>query len=231
VTVTHHNGRTFDFVARLDPGNRPYRLTAADPSLLQKPRYWTPGLCLNQGEEGACVPHGVEGEALASPVRVKPPEPQALAFDGYDWCRRNDPFPGEDYDGTDVNTGMKWGRLMGWWTGWRWAFNMLELRTALEEGPVVIGVDWLSGMYEAPGGVLEARGQVVGGHCILVTGYTPDHKPSRQMRGYPQPAYRLRNSWSADWGINGTAYTRAEDLDRILFQAGGEAAVAVGRKA
>jgi hypothetical protein len=217
--------RTFDFRARLDPGNLPYRLTATDPALNGKARFWTPGATLDQQSEGACVPHGIVADALASPARVKMPhdQAQALAFQGYRWCQRNDPWPGEDYEGTDVNTGMKWGRLMGWWTGWRWAFNLNELRVALEEGPVVLGLDWYSEMYTAARGVLRVRGEVVGGHAILATGYTPHHD---RLGG---PAWRLKNSWGPDWGANGSAWISAPDLDRILFRAGGEAAVPVNR--
>jgi hypothetical protein len=221
LTVTHR-GRTFDFRARLDPGNLPYRLQAT-VDLTGAARYWAPGVTLDQQAEGACVPHGVVGDALASPVRVRRTNAQALAFEGYDWCRRNDIYAGENYDGTDVNTGMKWGRLRGFWAGWRWAHNMRELRAGLEEGPVVLGLDWHEDMYEAPSGILHVNGDVVGGHCILATGYTPRHPV---LKG---PAWRLKNSWGPKWGTRGSAYIKAADLDRILFQAGGEAAVPVNR--
>lgn len=226
--------RTLDYVARLDERNRAHRLTAADPSLLQKSRYWVPGYpVLDQGAEGACVGFGCTGEAMASPVRVKFPRlgvkrdlsGDAEAFDLYRRAKEIDEWEGVDYEGTSVRAGMLVGRERGWWSGFRWAFSMLELRAALEEGPVVIGVEWFDSMYETGrNGDVTVDGPSVGGHCLVVTGYSPDY----MRRG---PRYRWRNSWGSEYGVHGSAYIRSVDLDRILFQSGGEAAVAIGRSA
>lgn len=148
-----------------------------------------------------------------------------LLFDVYNRAKEIDEWEGVDYDGTSVRAGMMVGRERKWWSGFNWAFNMNELRNALSIAPVVIGVEWRDGMYEAPGGILEATGPVVGGHCVLITGYTRRH---RKLRG---PAYRIRNSWGADWGLNGSAYMAPAGLESILFGAGGEAAVPVGKTA
>ncbi len=220
----------------LDPRNKQYRVVAAPDDLMQRSRYWVPGPVLDQGREGACVGFGCTAEYAASPVRgpllrdiagvtQKTPTEVGnnLAQGIYRRAQQIDEWQGENYSGTSVLAGMKVGQERGWWSGYRWALNMAELRAAIEEGPVVIGIEWRSGMYRAPGGILAVSGEVVGGHCILITGYTPRHRKLKV------PAYRLRNSWSEDWGINGSAWIAADDLDRILFQAGGEAAVPVGR--
>jgi hypothetical protein len=208
-----------------------------------------PGVVLDQGSEGSCVGHGCVGEYIASPARGNlgkytvvdnaypgtsqphlawPAQPAKighdLAVNVYRRAKEIDEWEGIDYDGTSVRAGMLVGRERGWWQSFRWAFNMLELRAALEEGPVVIGVEWTEDAYEAPGGIMQTTGRVVGGHCVLVTGYSPKHLRIRR------PAYRIRNSWSAQWGANGSAYLAADDLNRILFQAGGEAAVPFGRQ-
>jgi hypothetical protein len=224
---------TLDYVPRLDERNRAHRVTAA-PDLMHTARYWTPGTVItDQGREGACVGHGVTNEWLASPVRGRFPglswigteiAANRLALDIYNRAKAIDEWEGVDYDGTSVRAGMLVGRERGWWSGFSWAFTMTELRTALEAGPVVLGVEWRDDAYEAPDGILHATGRAVGGHCILLTGYTPRH---RTIGG---PAWRLRNSWSKSWGLAGNAYIPHADLDRILFRAGGEAAVPVGRK-
>ncbi len=185
----------------LDPRNKNYRVAAAPDDLMQRSRYWVPGPVLDQGREGACVGFGCTAEALASPVRVKtePRPANMVARDVYLEAQRIDEWVGENYEGTSVLAGMKVGRERGWWSGFRWAMSTAELRAV--------------------------SGEVVGGHCILVTGYTPRHRKLKV------PGYRLRNSWSEDWGINGSAWIAADDLARILFQAGGEAAVPVGRAA
>jgi hypothetical protein len=229
--------RTFDYVPRLVEANRAFRIRAgAQPWLTERSRYWVPGLSvLDQGTEGACVGFGCTGEAMASPVRQR--FPKVKMTDGATWrdaaemiarkvykeAQQIDEWEGVAYEGTSVRAGMLVGRERGWWDGFSWAFTMDELRTALETGPVVLGVLWTEGMYEAPGGRLAVTGPVVGGHCILATGY------SANWRG-GGPHYRLRNSWGRSWGVNGSAYIQAGHLNKILFEEGGEAAVPTGRK-
>jgi len=213
---------TLDYVPKLDERNRAYRITA-DRDLTMQARYWTPGsVVTDQGTEGACVGHGTVNEYLASPARGRLPDANTTAYEVYRAAQRIDEWQGEDYDGTSVRAGMLVGRQRGWWSGFQWAFTMAELRVALETGPVVIGVEWTAGMYDAPGGRITVTGPVVGGHCLLLTGYTPNwHKLG--------PHYRLRNSWGLTYGARGSAYIHANDLQRILFASGGEAASAVGR--
>jgi hypothetical protein len=230
--------RTFDYRPRLVEANRQFRVQGAHqfPLLANISRYWIPGLSvLDQGSEGACVGFGVTGEAMASPVRQRFPKVQMT--DGATWrdasevmarkvykeAQQIDEWEGDSYDGTSVRAGMLVGRERGWWDGFRWAFSMADLRAALEEGPVVLGVLWTEGMYEALGGRLVVTGPAVGGHCILSTGY------SANWRG-GGPHYRLRNSWGRSWGLNGSAYIKDSHLNKILFEAGGEAAVPVNRK-
>jgi hypothetical protein len=227
--------RTLDYVPRLVEANRRFRLTPADPALLKTARYWTGGVVLDQGQEGSCVGHGVVGEYLASPVRGKPGSlgdrqfygpasvGHQLAVDVYNRARQIDEFEGDFTDGTSVRAGMLVARERGWVSGFQWAFNLTELRTALESGPVVIGVEWREDSYDTqPNGDLRVGGPVAGGHCVVVTGYSPNYA-GRGAR------YRLRNSWGASFGINGNCYIKPDDLDSILFRSGGEAAIPVGR--
>ncbi len=226
MSVTTHAGRTFDFRARHAESNRSYGIRGLVQAVPTKPIWHASGVTLNQGEEGACVPHAVIAEALASPLRCKPADPQALAFTGYDWCRRNDRYPGEDYAGTDVDAGMRWGREQGWWDSYRWAFGMADVKRALTVGPVVLGIDWDEAFYEPRrDGLLVPGGTIVGGHAILLTGWSP--RFTRLSRA-PE-VYRLKNSWSDSWGINGSGYIRAEDLEHLLVERRGEAAVPIGR--
>lgn len=214
--------RTFDYIPRLDPRNLPYRVSVADPELLGRSRFWVaPRAVLDQGREGACVGHAVTHEYGSSPVRGK--ISNTLAFRIYERAQQLDPWEGENYDGTSVQAGMLAGREQGWWGGFRWALNMVELRAALELGPVVIGVLWTFEQYEAEGGVVRIGGPEAGWHALTITGYTPRH------RKLAAPAYRWRNSWGKEYGINGSAYISETDLDSILFRAGGEASVPADR--
>jgi hypothetical protein len=227
--------RTLDYIPRLVEANRRFRLTAADPALLKTSRWWTGGVVLDQGQEGSCVGHGVVGEYLASPVRGNPfvVTPGAmdtkdraghqLAVAVYNRAKEIDEWEGVNYEGTSVRAGMLVARERAWCDSFNWAFNLLELRAALEDGPVVIGFDVHDRMFDTePDGDWIPDGPVEGGHCALVTGYSANYAG----RG---PRYRVRNSWGHDWGSNGNAYISPENLDKVLFQSGGEAAVPTGR--
>jgi hypothetical protein len=220
-----------DYVPRLVDANRRYRVTAP-VDLAKQSVWWLGGVVLDQGQEGSCVGHGVVAEWLASPVRGNlgnyttlgaQIEGHRRAVDLYNRAKEVDEFEGVNYDGTSVRAGLLVGRERGWYSGFNWAFNLTELRAALQTGPVVIGIDVLASMYDTqPNGDWAPSGPPVGGHCCLVTGYSPAYSG----RG---PRYRIRNSWGQGWGSNGNAYIAPADLDRILFAAGGEAAIPTGR--
>lgn len=224
-----------DYSPRLVEANRQYRVAAPPADLSKQAVWWAGGVVLDQLNEGSCVGHSVIGEWLASPVRGKlgnyttlgaQIEGHRRAVDVYNRAKAIDEFEGVDYDGTSVRAGLLVGRERGWYTGFRWAFNLTELRAALQDGPVIIGVEWHEDSYDTqPNGDLRTTGPVVGGHCLLVTGYSPNYN----NRG---PRYRLRNSWGR-WGLRGTGdgYIAPDALDGILFAAGGEAAIPVGRRA
>lgn len=210
--------RILDYVPRLVEANKDHRvgLAATETAV-----WWTGGKVLDQGAEGACVGFGTTGEYGASPVRGSISDYLALTV--YRRAKEIDEYEGIDYSGTSVRAGMLVGREKGWWDGFKWAFNMDELKSALRIGPVVIGVNWYESMYEAPKGIVRISGEIIGGHCLLLTGYSPNYSG----RG---PTFRWRNSWGMNYGINGNGYISQDNLNNLLFVAGGEAAVPVGRK-
>ncbi len=231
--------RTLDWISRHDPASKNYSIRPLIGAT-RKPRtrvFWQPGpLVLDQAREGACVGHGWINEATSSPVRVDfsratlpagfTPEPQRLAFELYYWCRKNDEWAGENYDGTSVLAGAKGMKMLGLLREYRWCFGIQDvIDTLLTYGPVVLGIPWLDGMYRAPNGELRVTGQVVGGHCILAVGYDPEHQ---WADGTVSPGIALLNSWGADWGVQGVAWIRVADLARLLADRG-EACVAIGR--
>lgn len=229
--------RTLDYVPRLVEANLNHLIRDAAPPqadvgvLWRRSRWWTGGPVLDQGREGACVGFGCTGEAMASPVRIyfdSSDTTQAelgnrIASQVYHRAKEIDEWEGVDYDGTSVRAGLLVGRERKWWGSFKWAKNVDDLRMGLEWGPVIIGVVWTERMYETDrGGLVEIGGQEVGGHCLLITGYSPDY-------GSHGPRFRWRNSWGREYGVAGNGYIRPVDLDQILFQAGNEAAVVLDR--
>lgn len=176
-------------------------------------------LQLNQGEEGACVGFGTTGVINA--------EPQVhsflddFAFNLYYEARRNDPWPGEDYDGTSVRAGAKVATMWGFFSGYAFTQDVeLLARYLLNHGPVTIGVDWHRGMDRVdPEGYVYATGEVRGGHCVVIDGVVWNMKGEDNR-------FRFRNSWGPDWGLNGRGRIKAADL-QFLFDNNGSACTPV----
>lgn len=215
------------------PNHDPRSLAFAVRSVIQtvptpRNKLWRTGQILDQGREGACVGFGWTAEALSTPVAVNlsrtkikvPTEPNAFARNIYREAQKIDEWAGESYEGTSVLAGAKVMRSLNLVREYRWAFTSDDiLDSLLTKGPVVIGIWWYSGMYNAPNGVLSVSGQKVGGHCLAIVGY---RLAKDSKTGYD--SYILQNSWGNDWGINGLAEIRVDQLNELI-QDEGEACV------
>lgn len=224
--------RVLDWVSEHDERSRQYGFGAVVPpdSVPVRPQMWTEGTVLDQGREGACVGYGWMAELLCEPAAPSP-QPTAqvgavLASAYYKRAQVLDEFPGEDYSGTSVLAGAKVMQENNFIGEYRWCFSVDQVRDAvITEGPVVIGIPWFDGMYETPPtGLVDVSGSAVGGHCITITGYHPEF----QIDSYSGPVFRWRNSWGPDYGINGSAYVKYDDLASLLAQQG-EACVPMQR--
>lgn len=210
---------------RFDVRSRDYPVRTLVGQARPEPRQrlWRPGTVLDQGAEGACVGFGWVDELLAAPGRVVGKQTIGkatdLALEIYHRAQEIDEWPGEDYEGSSVLGGAKAMQERELITGYRWCFSIEDLRDAIiTTGPVVIGINWYESMYEAPEGIVEVEGDMVGGHCLVVTGYSPERQ-----------AFRWRNSWGKSYGINGNAWVSYEDMAELLEDQG-EACVPVGRQ-
>lgn len=233
-THVDNSQRVLDRVPNLHPDNRNYPVRSV---IRGRPRphnrTYRPGLTLDQGFEGACVGFGWAHEAQASPVRVDwervravavNPDPDSVARRIYRAAQMIDEWAGESYEGTSVLAGAKVMGQFGLVREYRWAFGIQDVvDTLLAKGPVVLGINWHSSMYDAPGGVVRVSGPVVGGHCILAIGY---RVASPLLNG--EDGVLLQNSWGESWGDGGLALISVRDLDALL-RARGEACVATRR--
>jgi len=220
-----------DWRSQHDPKSREFPMRALiRTTVTPRPRHWKAGAVLDQGSEGACVGFGWTGELLASPRRapakVGRERGSAFALDVYRRAQQIDEWPGEGYSGTSVLAGAKVIQERGFIDSYRWCFGLSDVRDAIiVEGPVVLGIPWYESMYDTDAGYeVIVDGEQVGGHCILATGYHPEHPEfdGREM-------YRLRNSWGPTWGHEGNGWIDAGDLSDLLAD-GGEACVPIGRR-
>lgn len=173
---------------------------------------------LNQGEEGACVGHGVAAELSALPIAI--PTGQEFAFRLYELARAEDRKMGYNFpEGATVLGGLRAAKELGLIQGYRWAQSFEEIRDAvLSHGSVVMGTWWYTGMdsWDAHG-LVQAVGHRRGGHAWTIVGYLPSHPIHGEV-------FEAINSWGPGWGKRGLFYITPDDLRR-LFEDDGEAAI------
>jgi hypothetical protein len=96
----------------------------------------------------------------------------------------------------------------GYITAYHHAFGLQHALEALVLTPVIVGIDWLDS-FDKPGrnGLVKitASSRVRGGHEIEAFGLDVD---ARLIWFY--------NSWTAQWGLNGTFCMSWDDFDQLL---------------
>jgi hypothetical protein len=218
-----------DWRSAHDPASENYPIRPKLGAIEPKPKDWRTGSVLDQGREGACVGFGWTADLIAAPR----PDPYCTASSGntyarnvYYEARRIDEWPGESYEGTSVLAGAKVVQARGFIGSYRWCFGIEDVRDAvIAEGPVVIGIPWYSQMYDTrPSGLVEVGGDLVGGHCLVLTGYHPGMRITGEDWDARFHVFKWRNSWGESYGRHGSGYIRYEDL-RDLLADWGEACV------
>jgi len=154
-------------------------------------------------------------------------------------CKKIDEWPGEE--GTDLRSAMKvlnkigvptekawpytddilnigepekWADLIARWAsiGSYWSINSLEeLKTALVDSPVMIGVPVFEEWMEPVKGVIsypQDPDYVWGGHAICVCSYNDNTK-----------LVKFKNSWSSYWGDKGYGYLSYRYINDFLWSA------------
>lgn len=218
--VTTPAPRVLDRLVSFDEQSKAYPIRTLVAGKRPRGYTWAGGpVVLDQGTEGACVGFSIAQELAARPVAIADVDAQT-AFTIYRAAQMIDEWPGESYSGTSVLAGMKTLQATGYYTEYRWAFSLLDLILAVGyAGPVVLGVNWREGMWDPDAdGTLHVDGPVAGGHAILCRGVSV----SRKM-------FRLRNSWSDQWGLDGECFVSFDDMQKLLDDQG-EAAIPVGRR-
>lgn len=148
-----------------------------------------------------------------APGVYAPDETFAVAL--YSLATRLDTIRGQ-YRPTDTGSSglgiAKALRALGLATSYTHAFSMSALTSALQSGPVMIGIPWLTSMEDPDGDgrlVVDPASEIAGGHEVEIAQYdaiTGD--------------YWITNSWGPGWGIDGRAYLTTPDLRWLLKQQG-----------
>jgi hypothetical protein len=196
-----------DRCVHFDERSRAFPIRALIPTTAKPRGYtWSCPIQLDQGSEGACTGFAVTQEAAARPV-VVPGLTNDDARTVYYRARQLDEWEGEDYDGSSVLAAIKAGKELGWYSEYRWAFGLDDVILAIGyRGPVVLGVNWYTGMMQPDRDwYLRVTGIVEGGHAILANQVNVRDR-----------WVGLRNSWGG--ACNGRI--TFDDLDRLLHEQG-----------
>jgi hypothetical protein len=120
-------------------------------------------------------------------------------------------YPAEDTGSSGVACGKSL-KALGLATGYKHAFSIDALKSALQSGPVLLGIPWLNSMFDtATDGRISVKASsgVAGGHEIECSKY--DAVNGR---------FWIPNSWGESWGVKGWAYFSEADLSYLLSQQG-----------
>ena len=185
---------------------------------------WGSTFTLNQGAEPECVGFSWSGELGAKPVVI--PVDNARGRSLYREAQAIDRAEGRHWDaGASVLAGAKAVQRAGLMPEYRWAFGVGQFATGVSRvGPGVMGVDWHEGMMEPDGaGYIHPTGGLVGGHAILVRGYSVTKR-----------RFLLHNSWGPGWGGRGGApkgccWLSHDDMGELLSRAYADACLPMRR--
>lgn len=201
------NKRSMGRVHVPDERDRKFKLQLSAVGSSRQYRWWRCGPVLDQGLEPSCVGQAWAGWLQASPHPQNPLSPSGI----YNIAKKYDVWNGEDYDGTSVRAGAKVITLTGQVSRYEWTYSADDaVEYLLENGPIVLGTLWTSGMSNPDRhGIIKPDGSNQGGHAYLAYGVNLN-------RGLVY----IRNSWGRAWGYNGNARIKIEDLQKLLDQNG-----------
>lgn len=197
-----------------------FQVQAGDPMLLASVRHKVNIPILDQGNLGSCTGHAgtavIASEAFwtGGSVVLATTDPHEYAVDLYSAATKIDPWEGQyepDDTGSDGLSIAKVLRQRELISGYLHATSLNATLTALAKNVVMVGTSWLTGMYEPDvrTGKLNVTGSVEGGHE-----YVLDEIDVERQRVW------IRNSWSAQWGIQGRAWMSWADLGKLLADQG-----------
>lgn len=179
---------------------------------------------LDQGEVGSCTGNACEGAIGTSgmydalPEALRPSTTDAAAGEAaavalYTRATQLDGIPGAyppNDTGSDGLSVAKAAKEKGLIAGYLHAFSLDAALKALEQQPVIAGIDWYEG-FDSPGesGLVQISGAVRGGHEIVFDEIDAD----KQLVWFT-------NSWGPTWGVNGRACMSFATLGKLLANEG-----------
>lgn len=122
--------------------------------------------------------------------------------------------PGKEY-GATMRGAAKAMQELGIIENYAFASDLAAIKWwLLNRGPLLVGTIWTRAMTNPIDGIMTVCTAVEGGHAYLINEWTEDEYIG------------VQNSWGTDWGMNGKAWIKATDFEKV-FKMYGEAITAV----
>jgi hypothetical protein len=169
-------------------------------------RRW--GEVYDQGDLGSCTGNAIAGACNTRPTHVPGAhllhegdavELYGLATQLDEW---DGTYPPED-TGSSGLAACKAAVQKGYITRYEHSFDIKQAIMALQERPVITGINWYEGFDEPDNdGMVALTGQLRGGHEVEVVGF---HVTANAL-SVLECVIELENSWSRSWGVRGRFY-------------------------
>lgn len=120
-------------------------------------------------------------------------------------------YPPTDTGSTGVGV-AKALQALGLASSYTHAFSIAALNSALQAGPVLIGVNWYNSMFDPRSDgqiVVDTKSGLAGGHELELNAYDA-----------ATGEYQVPNSWASSWGVDGCGYFTTASLTQLLSQQG-----------
>lgn len=238
-----NSDRVLDWFPGHDPQNLdyPHRAALQAEPVRRAKIHRVPSGRINQYATGGCVSFGSTNIMRTWP-RVLP---GSETVDNLEWLglrqygvfQRRDEWRDSIQNvnfGTSTNAGAGTLKAAGAYDEYRWTFGIDDLvdtvRTNVSDGGSVVGVGtkWLDGMFDCPPGTLvDVSGSNAGGHFYVISGYHPSLRLPLEGWTARYEALLITNSWGDEWGKNGQAWIKVEDMAMLLADQG-EGVVFIG---
>lgn len=140
---------------------------------------------------------------------------EAFAVLCYELNTRLDTYSGT-YKPTDTGSdglaGAKTLQALGLADTYTHGFSIDALGSALQAGPVMIGVQWMNSMFDT-----DADGRIV---VTRTSGVAGGHELCMDEIDVENGRYWVSNSWAESWGVGGRGYFTKADMVWLLSQQG-----------